>query len=488
MEMDVQTCHIARVNKDRHFDGKFYFGVKTTGIFCRPSCPSPIAKEENVVYFETMFDALNQGFRPCLRCQPDIQVDYYQSNIEGVSIVKRALELIYKGYLNDHTIDEMSNKLHVSDRYLRKLFINHLGIPPVKIARYHKALFAKRMLLHSQLPVTSIVEASGFHSIRQFNDVFKQVFGMTPTQVRKGMKSQADSTDQLVFIIRYQQPFDFEQILDFMRIRTIKGVEIVKQNSYSRTFRYQGTKGYFTVTDLPEENSLNLRIECEDIRGYMPIYHQVRKMFDVDADLNVISEHLVSDERLKSGFSNGVAPRLPIAFEPFEFVIRAILGQQITVKAATTLAGRIAEKTNLVTPEEYPEGLDFFFPDAVEMRGMNLEGLGITLTRQRTINTVVEAINEGIINLDSNQSFEQFHKAMISLKGIGDWTVNYVAMRGLGMVDSFPASDLGVIKALKRDGVKPSVKEIIQIAENWRPYRAYAALCLWNGISGKEGK
>jgi AraC family transcriptional regulator of adaptative response / DNA-3-methyladenine glycosylase II len=486
--MDLETCQIARMNKDRHFDGQFYFGVKTTGLFCRPSCPSPVAKEENVVYFNSMYEALDQGFRPCLRCQPDIQVNYYHNNIEGALIVKQSLEMIYRGYLSDHSIPEMAYELHVSDRHLRNLFINYLGIPPVKIARYHKALFAKRLLLQSDLSVTSIVEASGFRSIRQFNDVFKDVFGMTPTQVRKGMKPKSDGEDFLELIINYQRPFNFDQMLEFLRIRAIKGVEVIEKNRYSRSFRYQGTKGYFTVSDNSEKNCLNLKIECDDIRGYMPIYHQVRRMFDVDADLEVISEQLSKDKRLLRGFTSGVVPRLPIAFEPFEFVIRAILGQQITVKAATTLARRIAERARLNTPESYPNGLEFFFPNANEMSKMNLDSLGITLTRQRTINTVVEAINRQLISLDVNQSFEQFHKEMILLKGIGDWTINYVAMRGLGMVDSFPTSDLGVIKALTIEGVKPTVKEITQIADKWRPYRAYAALSLWSGLSKKEGE
>ncbi|MBI9091443.1 MAG: methylphosphotriester-DNA--protein-cysteine methyltransferase family protein [Desulfobacterium sp.] len=171
----------ARIKKDKNFDGKFLFGVKTTGIFCRPSCPSPVAKEENVTYFNTIFEAIEKGLRPCFRCRPDVDVEYYNGNISGVSVVNNALERIYDGYLNYHSIQDLAKELLLSDRHLRKLFVDNLGVPPIKIARHHKSLFAKKLLLFSDQSITDIAFASGFGSIRQFNTVFKTVFGKTPT-------------------------------------------------------------------------------------------------------------------------------------------------------------------------------------------------------------------------------------------------------------------------------------------------------------------
>lgn len=484
--MDNSVYHTARITKDKSFDGKFFFGVKTTNIFCRPSCPSPIAKEENVLYFDTMFNALGQGFRPCLRCRPDVNVEYYNGNIDGTSIVNSALKMIYEGYLNDNSIYDLANEFFISDRHLRKLFVDNLGIPPVKIAMYHKSLFAKKLLVFSDLSVTEVAAVSGFGSTRQFNDVFKQIFGVTPTMVRMGRKNETNSSGDMVLLINYNEPFHFKQILSFMKDRAIKGIEVIEENSYSRTFRVNNSKGYFVVTDNPKKTALELNVICDDIRCYMTIYNKVRKMFDLDTDLFVIGEKFSKDEMLSKGMDNGQVPRLPIAFDAFEFTIRAILGQQITIKAATSLAGRITEKIAIKSDPNYPEGLNYYFPNTEELQLLELDGIGITKTRQVTIKTVVNSIVNKSVSLSANQSFDKFYKDFSALKGIGDWTVNYVAMRGLGMVDSFPSQDLGVIKALTKDENKPSQKEILQLAEKWRPYRSYATLCLWNYESKKE--
>ncbi len=470
---------LARREKDKNFDGKFFFGVKTTGIFCRPSCPSPTAKEENVEYFDTIFEALEKGFRPCLRCRPDVEVDYYRGNVNGITIVNTALKLIYDGYLNNHSLAELADQLNISERHLRKLFVENLGAPPVKIARYHKALFAKKLLMTSSQPIVDIAFASGFGSLRQFNDAIKDIFGKTPTAIRK-QSSRPDSSTTL--LLKYSTPFDFQQALDFMRIRAINGVEVVGDNFYSRTFRTGQACGYFTVKDNPKESALDLSIVSDDIKCFMEIHNRVRRMFDLDTDFTLINKRFVKDKLLSKGMENGHVPRLPIAFNPFEFVVRAILGQQITVKAASTLAGRIAKRANIIAGEDFPEGLNYYFPNESEFITMDLNDLGITKIRQETIRTTTQAIIDKTVSLSSNQSFETFHKSFIALKGIGDWTVNYVGMRGLGMIDSFPASDLGIIKALMKGDKKPTLKDIMKRSEKWRPYRSYAALCLWNSL------
>lgn len=473
----------ARQRKDKNFDGIFFFGVKTTGIFCRPSCPAPTAKEENVEYFDTIFAALEKGFRPCLRCHPDIEIDYYNGNANGTSVVDTALKNIFDGYLNDHTLAELAADLMISERHLRKLFVDNLGVPPIKIARYHKTLFAKKLLISSNKPVTDIAFASGFNSIRQFNEAFKATFGKTPTEARN-LSQQAHIQDNTTLLLRYSPPFDFKQILTFLRIRAIEGVELVTNTNYSRTFRTRNTRGYFTVCDHPAQSALALSIVCDDIKCFMQIHNQVRRMFDLDTDFSDINKRFINDPLLSKGMDNSHMPRLPVAFDPFEFIIRAILGQQITVKAATTLAGRIAKRSNLQTDDSFPHGLHFFFPQPKEFMTMNLDKLGITKTRQQTLQTAIQAVIDKKISLSPNQSLETFNQQFSALKGIGPWTVNYVGMRGLGIIDSFPASDLGIIKAMMLDDKKPTVHNILKQSEKWRPYRAYAALCLWN--SSKE--
>lgn len=470
----------ARRGKDRKYDGKFFFAVRTTGIFCRPSCPAPLAKEENVEYFDSLFAAMERGYRPCLRCRPDVELDYYTANVGGTSVVNMALRQIYDGYLHDHSLAELAAELAVSERHLRKLFVDNLGAPPVKIARYHKALFAKKLLLSSDQSITDVAFASGFGSIRQFNEAFRDIFDTTPSAFRR--ESAPPVSDRTTLHLPYEKPFEFGQILEFLRPRGISGVEHVTDESYSRTFRTRNTSGYFTVRDNPGRSALELAIVCDNIQCFMQVHNRVRRMFDLDTDFRAINERFAADAVLSRGMENGHVPRLPVGFDPFEFVIRAILGQQITVKAATTLAGRIAERAGQNTDPTYPDELKRFFPTPEELINLDLDNLGITTTRQETVRTVTQAVLDRRISLSSTQRFEDFHEAFVALKGIGDWTAQYVGMRGLGMVDSFPASDLGVIKALTTDGRRPTPQQISRHSQQWRPYRAYAALCLWNSL------
>ena len=280
-------------------------------------------------------------------------------------------------------------------------------------------------------------------------------------------------------LLKYKKPFDFEQILSFMRNRAIKGVEVINEDSYSRTFRTDNARGYFMVSDDLKTSSLQLKINCDNIKCYKFICHKVRQMFDLDTDFSLINKKFAQDKILSKGMQDGQVPRLPIAFNSFEHMIRAILGQQITVKAATTLAGRMVDKVSKKTDFDFPDGLDYFFPNLLELLNIDLNGLGITKTRQTTIKNVLNGIIDKAVSLRVDQPFEKFYNDFSSFKGIGDWTVQNVAMRGMGIVDSFPSRDLGIIKALTRNGKVPSKKEILCLAEKWRPYRAYAALCLW---------
>jgi 3-methyladenine DNA glycosylase/8-oxoguanine DNA glycosylase len=296
----------------------------------------------------------------------------------------------------------------------------------------------------------------------------------------KEIMNKKDEPHITRFYLKYIKPFDFRQMLSFMKPRAMEGLELVTDHSYARTFRIHGTKGFFIVKNKSEQSALELKIGCCHIKCHSKIHSKVRRMFDLDRDFTNINQKFTKDHRLLKGMESGHVPRLPIAFQPFEFVVRAVLGQQISVKAATTLAARVAGKAQLKTGIGFSPGLDYFFPDPSELLCLELDGLGITKTRQATIKTVARGILDKRFKLTANQDFEVFQKEFSALKGIGDWTVNYVAMRGLGMIDSFPVSDLGIIRSLTRDKDKPSKKQIMEMAEKWRPYRAYATLCLWN--------
>lgn len=249
-----------------------------------------------------------------------------------------ALKMIYDGYLNYNSLKDLSNELMVSDRHLRGLFIEKLGVPPIRIAKYHRALFAKKLLMFSDQSITDIAFASGFGSIRQFNQVFKEIFGTSPSRLKK--EKDGGNAENTTLLLPYQKPFNFSQVISFMQLRRIKGVEIVEENSYARTFKTRQAKGYFTVKNIPKKSALELTIRCDDIKCYMEIYNRVRRMFDLNTTFTHINEKFKRDAHLSRGMAEGHVPRLPVAFDPFEFSVRAILGQQISVKAASTLAAR----------------------------------------------------------------------------------------------------------------------------------------------------
>jgi AraC family transcriptional regulator of adaptative response / DNA-3-methyladenine glycosylase II len=461
---------IARTTKDRNFDGQFYFGVKTTGIFCRPSCPCPIAKEENVLYFKSVDEAKDNGFRACKRCQPDIFVEHYQNNLEGIGLVSKALTMIKSNYLIHHTLEELASALHLSLRHLRTLFVENIGTTPIKIAMMQRALYSIS-LLDSDKTITQLALESGFGSTRQFNDVFKKTFGTTPSEAKKDAGFELG---KIILNLPYDDAFDFYKVLEFLPHRLTRGVERIHNESYSRSYRLNDSYGYFTVRDLV--GHLEIELYTKDISDCYEVYQRMAGLFDLKTEFGPILSRFKDDPILSKGLLEGQIPRLPKAFNAFELTIRAIINQQISIKATSTFMERLVKKSNKITPGYFPEGITHFFPTPKELSETVYDDIGLTRTRQKTISNVVTALLEGDVVLTVNQSFDDFRTAFIKVKGIGDWTINYVALRALGMVDSFPAKDLGVIKALKTK----NEKELNGIAEKWRPYRGYATLCLWH--------
>ncbi|GAB0149526.1 AlkA N-terminal domain-containing protein [Marichromatium sp. PS1] len=482
---DLALYRSARLRRDADFDGRFYFGVRTTGVFCRPSCPAPRAREENVAYFATLFEAVEQGFRPCLRCRPDMRSWTRHAHVEGGQLVAMALDLIQRGYLHHHGVDDLAAELLLSARQLRALFVRFLGVPPVKVGALQKAVLAKGLLLDSTFPITDIAFASGFGSVRQFNEVFRKVFGQTPGALREMRRHQGLEDGCLSYALDYDPGFDFGRVLDFLRRRAIRGVEVVTATQYARTFRVallgraEVAEGYFVVTDDPARSALALRIHSAHIACAMEIAARVRRMFDLETRFAEIQARFAADDLLRPGLEDGAVPRLSVAFDPFEFAVRAILGQQVSVRFAGELAARLAACAAQPTPADYPEGLDWFFPDRARLAGLDLSTIGLARARQAAVHALCRALEAGVFSLSPHQPADSFKRDILSVKGIGEWTADYVAMRGLGLVDSFPVTDLGIVKALTRE--RPMTRaEALRHAERWRPYRAYAALCLWN--------
>lgn len=477
----------ARLSRDARFDGRFFVGVKTTGIYCRPICPANAPKSENVVFYRTAASAGEAGFRPCLRCRPECAPG--TAAWAGTSTtVQRGLRLIAEGALDDGNIERLSDRLGVTSRHLRRLFSKHLGASPLAVAHTQRLHFAKNLIDQTSLSMGDISTAAGFGSVRRFNDTFKKTYGRTPRELQR---RRASSVIAGAFSVQlpYRFPFDWERLLAFFAARATPGVEHVHDGRYLRSVAVGDTAGIIDVRDTGDQ--LLLSLHGLDTTALFSIVQRVRGLFDLDASTDDIARTLSADKELKALIKHNPGLRVPGSWGAFELCVRAILGQQVSVSAATTLAGRIAERygEQIDVPvaglEQTPNRL---FPGPEKLTRARLENLGIISSRARTIRTVARAVAEGALSFDTAQRPEDFCAALTAIKGIGDWTAQYVSMRALKDPDAFPASDLGLLRAFDRPGcerMKPN--DLNARAEAWRPWRAYAALLLWGSDKGAGG-
>lgn len=482
MILDKRICDRARLARDSRFDGLFFIGVMSTGIYCRPICPAPSAKSENIVYFPTAAAAAEAGLRPCLRCRPEASPGSPAWNGTSAT-VSRAVLLIRQGALNDGNVEDLALKLGVGSRHLRRLFQTHIGVSPLALAATQKILFAKKLLNETQMPISQIAFASGFGSIRRFNAAFSKLYGKTPSAFRhpvRGERRGGQARYRCKLTLSYRPPFDWQRMLNFYRSRAIPGVEYVENGIYRRTIRINETTGTISVGHAEKDNALLLTTVLSDSRDLMPLVERVRRMFDLDANMAAVHTVLAMDPVLAKVIRQQPGLRLPGAWDPFEIAVRAVVGQQVSVKGARTLLGRIAAKAG--SPADFPEqpALTHFFPTARELGRCELGRIGMPTNRVASIKALSQAVAGESMPLLVNPSVENFIKQLTGIPGIGDWTAQYIAMRALGEPDAFPADDLGIIKALQQGGRRPTRKQILARAENWRPWRSYAAICLWH--------
>ena len=472
MALNRRVCTRARLSRDPRFDGKFFIGVRSTKIYCRSICPVPTVKEKNVRYFPTAAAAAEAGFRPCLRCRPECSPG--TPAWSGTSAtVSRALRLIAEGGLQNGSVEELAGRLGVGARHLRRLFLRHLGASPSAVVQTRRLHFAKKLLDETTLSMTNVALASGFGCVRRFNAAVRRTYKRTPTQIRRLVRQNPQQPNEYFFLLRFRPPYHWKSMLAFLAARAIPGVEAVDERSYRRTIAVEKWRGSFEVSFEEEQHALAVRVQIGNPRLLYAITERIRRMFDLNADWAAIARVLGTDPELAARLRGQPGLRVAGCWNGFELAVRAILGQQITVKGANVLAGRIAERFG--QSASGVRGLFRLFPTPEVLADAKLTGIGLTKSRAETIRELARAASEGRVRFEGSAEAEVCSTRLREIPGIGSWTAQYVAMRALGDPDAFPSGDLGLLRAV---GLR-SARELEKRAEAWRPWRSYACMYLW---------
>ena len=481
--LSTDHCYRALLSRDSRFDGKFFVGVSSTGIYCRPVCTAKTPMRARCTFFPSAAAAEGAGFRPCLRCRPELApgnacVDAPQR------IAYAAASLIDDGFLEEQDLAMLAARLGVTDRHLRRVFQAEFGVAPVGYAQTQRLLLAKRLLTDTTLPVTDIALASGFGSVRRFNALFQERYRMQPNRLRNRSNEGNESMGNAAmrFELAYRPPLPWDTMLAFLGQRAILGVEAVAGVEYRRTVSIVNGahihRGWIAVRAAPRRATLQVSVSPELAKVVPPVLARIKRLFDLACDPHAVAAQLGRLAEAHPGL------RVPGAFDGFELAVRAILGQQVTVKAATTLSGRIARTFGdpLVTP--WAE-LTHTFPSATRLASLTLDDVasrGIIASRSRSILALAAKIADGALVLAPGVDVDQTMAALREVPGIGEWTAQYIAMRALAWPDAFPHTDLGVMKALG----ETTPKRVLARAEPWQPWRAYAVMHLWHSPKPKE--
>jgi len=481
MDLSPDACYRAFAARDARFDGRVFVGVHTTGIYCRPICPARSPKRENVSFYFSAAAAQAAGFRPCLRCRPELspETPAWQGSSHTVS---RALALIETGTLDEGSVDDLAARLGVGGRQLRRLFQQHLGASPVAVAQTRRVLLAKQLIHDTNLTMTEVALASGFGSVRRFNETFRSLFQRPPASLRRSRAVETANAGAVTIRLPYRPPYDWDVLRTFLAARAIPGVEAVSAATYARTIALEGRSGTLVV-EPGDRNTLRATVRFSGLDVLPRIIGRVRRVFDLAADPALIGAHLAEDPVLAPLVAARPGLRAPGAWDGFELAVRAILGQQISVTAATNLAGRLVAEYGepIDDPGAHALGLTRIFPSPARIAAADVAGLGLMPgARAAALSSLGAAVTSDPALLDPYRDLEAAVAQLRSLPGIGDWTAQYIAMRALREPDAFPAADVGLMRAMSGDfGRRPTANELLARAETWRPWRAYAALHLW---------
>lgn len=478
--LDADDCYRAVQSKDRRFDGRFVTAVRTTGIYCRPSCPAVSPQRRNVEFFATAAAAHQRGYRACKRCRPDASPGTPEWDVRG-DVVARAMRLVADGVVDRDGVAGLARRLAFSPRHLNRLITSELGAGPLAIARAQRAETARVLIETTDMAFTSIAHASGFGSIRQFNDTVREVFAETPTALRRRAvqrRGAPPEPGQVTLELTVREPFDAAALFDFFAARAIAGVEAVLDGTYHRALALPHGHGVVELRPGTRRGRrpapvVHARLRLQDWRDLGPAVRRVRRLLDLDADPVAVDLALGDDAALRAVVTARPGMRVPGSVDPFETAVRAIVGQQISVAGARTVAGRIVAAVG--TPLAIEGGpLTHTFPGADAVAAIDPDRLPMPGSRRRTLVELAGRCADGRIVLDPGVEREVVVEQLLAVPGIGPWTAGYVLLRGLGDPDVFLPTDLGVRHGLAALGLGPDR------AQRWRPWRSYALHHLWN--------
>jgi AraC family transcriptional regulator, regulatory protein of adaptative response / DNA-3-methyladenine glycosylase II len=485
LPLDHAACYAAMRSHDTRFDGRFFCGVSSTRIYCRPICRVRLPREENCSFFPSAAAAEAAGYRPCLKCRPELAPGLAPAD-SVTRLARNAARVIEEDCLVDRKLSQLADVLRISDRHLRRVFLAEYGVSPVQYLQTRRLLLAKNLLTDTGLTVTEVAMTAGFGSIRRFNELFRKRYRLAPGRFRNGDGKLDKASDAITLSLAYRPPYAWNELITFLEGRAIAGVEHVAQDTYRRTVAIRKGEtlhyGWISVSHLPQRASLSVTVAA----GLLPVLPQVlarvRYLFDLDCDPLAVYEKLEAMETFWPGIRvPGI--RLPGCFDPFEMATRAVLGQQVTVKSARTLAARLAASLGRDLETPFPELCRTFpLPETICALEAPVEDrlgpLGIIGARSRSILSLAKGLTSGTISLSSYADpFEEMEK-LLRLPGFGPWTVHYVAMRALGWTDAFLNTDCGVKKALS---FVPA-QQAAPLPESWSPWRSYATITLWNSL------
>lgn len=475
---DFEQCYRAVSSRDQRFDGWFFTAVTSTGIYCRPSCPAVTPKRSNVRFFPGAAAAQASGFRACRRCRPDAAPGSPEWNVRA-DVVARAMRLIADGVVDRDGVGGLARTLGYSERHLNRLLLAEVGAGPLALARTQRASTARILIETTTLPLASVAFAAGFSSVRQFNETIQMVFARTPSDMRRRATRAEPAGGAGVITLRlaYRPPLDADALLKHLVERAVAGVEVVDGSTYRRTLRLPHAAGLVALT--PAAGHIQCRLQLEDPRDLASAVQRCRWLLDLDADPVAVDSVLAADPVLAGAVARRPGLRVPHAVDGAELAVRAVLGQQISVAGARTLAGRLVQRFG--KPLTAPDGaLTHLFPEPAALADADLRDLGVPGARAATLTRVTAALADGDLVLDPGADRTAAVAALSALRGVGPWTSSYVAMRALGDPDAFPASDLGLRTAAANLGLDPAA--LPDAARRWRPWRAYAAHYLWSTL------